>query len=206
MARLISLILIIIQTPFFSPNLVNLSRLEDIKLDEGLTTCKLTTGSESLLKIQVGPILRKDPSIILPPIKVKPGVLYSFLVSAEPHAENAIAHQVMQSGINLVWPGAPLKDGISMTQFVVPDSVSEVTVGFAFLNALPKEYILIRNIALLEGEVIPEEWNVNKNNSLSSALELTEEQPKRFWSKLSLMTLVSIIFLATVYLISKSDQ
>lgn len=183
-------------------NLLRLSKLDEIQLDAGLSACKSVVDGEQYLKILAGSIQRKDPSVLLPSIKVKPGVIYSFLVSAVPHTKKGIAHQVMQSGVNLVWPGASIINGISMTQFMVPDSAQEVTLGFAFLDVSAKEYVLVKDFALFEGEILLEDWDGSMGSGFKTALNLAEEQPNNFWIRLFAMIAVGAAIVVVIYLSS----
>ncbi len=158
-AKVIGTFLVFVLTsiswPVHSQNLVYNSNL-NIRTDPGVFVKLSENNSKKELLIKSFSS-RQTPSVYFADVKVMPGKTYTYLIGGHSKSSCKVYQYVTSKSGNLLWPGAPLKEGITSGVFNVPQNVDEVTLGLAFFY--PKnsnEYIVINDIGLFLGDV--NEW------------------------------------------------
>jgi hypothetical protein len=151
------------------PNLFRIELLSEIVKDEGIVVAKEEVNGVDVLRISVVNPSRPDAAVYFPVMKLIPGEKYTFMISAEPQTKFTSAHFISSDVGNIVWPGSLLINGISVTNFTVPDSASSVTLAFAFQNAQSGDFILIKDIGLFQGFVPVSAWQSKGDEGLQPA-------------------------------------
>ena len=140
--------------------------ISEIVQDQGISITKEELNGINVLRISVESVSRPDAAVYFTSMKLTPGKQYTFMIASEPHIQHTSAHFIPSDVGNIVWPGNPLINGISVSQFTMPDSASNVRLAFAFQNAQPGDYIFIKDVALFEGFVPASSWQLENNESL----------------------------------------
>jgi hypothetical protein len=161
-------------TPTFGqsagPNLLKIESFSQIIKEDGISISKEDLDGVGILRLSVINPSRPDAAVYFATLKVTPGEKYTFMISSQPHTVYNCAHFITSDIGNIVWPGSLLVDGISASQFTVPDSASTVTVAFAFQNAQAGDFIVIHDIGLFKGFVAPSDWQFNEEEGLQPVL------------------------------------
>jgi hypothetical protein len=193
--------LIGMSTPIFGqpggPNLFRLEKFSEIVKDQGITIGKEEVNGVNVLRVSAVNPSRPDAAVYFSTMTLIPGEKYTFMISAEPHAAHTCAHFISSNVGNIVWPGTALIDGISLTQFTVPDSASSVSLAFAFQNAQAGDFILIKDMGLFQGFVPASHWQFKNSEGLQPALQ----KPNNLFEIIAII--VSIVVVVAVILMEK---
>jgi len=177
------------------PNLFRMETFRGIVKDEGISITKEEVNGVNLLRVSAANPSRPDAAVYFSVMKLIPGEKYTYMISAEPHTKFTSAHFIRSDVGNIVWPGSVLIDGISVTQFTVPDSVSNVTLAFAFQNAQTGDFILIKDVGLFQGFVPASSLQFKSNEGLQPALQKIENLFEIIAVIVSIIVVVLIILM-----------